>query len=114
MHHLRPPTTVSVSKMANSRTVHSLVMEAFVGPRPDGLEVRHLDGVPSNNALPNRECVTRSRNIQDMKWHAGRRGHKLRPADVRDIKQRLRGPRGKLAREYGVSDFADQTRTMPR
>lgn len=31
------------------RTVHSLVMEAFAGPCPPGMEVRHLDGDPANN-----------------------------------------------------------------
>lgn len=29
--------------------VHRLVMLAFVGPRPEGLQVRHLDGNPLNN-----------------------------------------------------------------
>jgi len=29
--------------------VHALVVAAFVGPRPEGQEVRHLDGNPANN-----------------------------------------------------------------
>ena len=33
--------------------VHRLVLEAFVGPRPDNCEARHLDGDPSNNRLDN-------------------------------------------------------------
>lgn len=32
-----------------TRTVHSLVLEAFVGPPPEGMECRHLDGNPANN-----------------------------------------------------------------
>lgn len=32
-----------------TRTVHSLVLEAFAGPRPEGMEARHLDGNPANN-----------------------------------------------------------------
>lgn len=32
-----------------TRTVHSLVLEAFAGPRPTGMECRHLDGDPANN-----------------------------------------------------------------
>lgn len=32
-----------------SRTVHSLMLEAFIGPRPEGMEARHLDGNPANN-----------------------------------------------------------------
>ena len=31
------------------RQVHKIVMEAFVGPCPEGMEVRHLDGDPGNN-----------------------------------------------------------------
>jgi len=31
------------------RQVHKIVMEAFVGPCPEGQEVRHLDGNPGNN-----------------------------------------------------------------
>lgn len=31
------------------REVHKIVMEAFVGPCPEGQEVRHLDGNPANN-----------------------------------------------------------------
>src|SRR6266850_7571002 len=33
--------------------VHRLVMEAFVGPRPYGCEVDHIDRNPSNAALEN-------------------------------------------------------------
>lgn len=33
--------------------VHRLVLAAFVGPCPDGMEVRHLDGDPANNSLGN-------------------------------------------------------------
>lgn len=29
--------------------VHQLVLEAFVGPCPEGMETRHLDGDPTNN-----------------------------------------------------------------
>ena len=35
------------------RTVHSLVMETFVGPRPEGMCVCHNDGDATNNALTN-------------------------------------------------------------
>lgn len=46
-------------------TVHTLVMLAFVGPRPDGLETRHLDSVPSHNCLINLVYGTRSENVMD-------------------------------------------------
>ncbi len=41
--------------------VHRLVMEAFVGPCPEGQEVRHLDGNPANNRwAPGGEAETRA------------------------------------------------------
>ena len=45
--------------------VHTLVLEAFVGPRPDGLLGLHADDDPSNNALQNLRWGTQSQNILD-------------------------------------------------
>lgn len=36
-----------------NRRVHRLVLEAFVGPCPPGMECRHLDDDPRNNRLDN-------------------------------------------------------------
>jgi hypothetical protein len=44
-------------------------MLAFVGPYPEGMEIRHLDGNPENNALENLKYGTRSQNIQDQIRH---------------------------------------------
>jgi hypothetical protein len=52
-----------------TRTVHSLVAEAFLGPRPPGLEVRHLDGDPPNCRLSNLIYGTREENMQDTLRH---------------------------------------------
>ena len=51
------------------RQVHRLVMESFVGPYPDGQEIRHLDGDPTNNALSNLAYGTRSDNLYDAVRH---------------------------------------------
>jgi hypothetical protein len=53
-----------------TRTVHRLVCLAFHGvPESAPLEVRHLDGVPSNNKPDNLKWGTRSENWQDRYIH---------------------------------------------
>jgi hypothetical protein len=46
-------------------SVHTLVLKAFVGPRPDGLVACHNDGDPTNNRLENLRWDTQSSNIAD-------------------------------------------------
>ena len=52
-----------------TRFVHRLVLEAFVGSCPSGMECRHLDGDPSNNRLDNLAWGTRLENYQDSVKH---------------------------------------------
>jgi hypothetical protein len=58
----------------NSRTVHSLVTEAFLGPTPAGQEVRHQDGNRTNPRLDNLCYGTRSDNVRDAIRHGTYRG----------------------------------------
>lgn len=51
------------------RTAHSLVAQEFIGPRPHGLEVRHLNGNPSDNRVENLRYGTHQENAQDMLKH---------------------------------------------
>jgi hypothetical protein len=51
------------------RLCHQLVMETFVGPCPDGCEVRHKDGNRGDARLSNLEYGTRADNIADAKRH---------------------------------------------
>lgn len=49
-----------------SRFVHRLILETFVGPRPDGKEACHFpDHDKSNNALSNLRWDTHDENIRD-------------------------------------------------
>ena len=60
--------TVSLGSR-NSKTLHSLVAEAFIGPCPDGCEVLHIDGSRTNNCVDNLRYGTRRENIMDAVKH---------------------------------------------
>lgn len=49
--------------------VHRLVLEAFIGPCPDGMQCRHLDGNPGNNFVTNLRWGTSSENNLDKVGH---------------------------------------------
>jgi len=97
---------------ARNRAVHSLVAEAFLGPRPEGHEVCHTDGDSTNNRPENLRYDTRKGNVADMVKH-GRlvRGSrhpnaKLTEADVVEIRRAYadrRSTQAELAARYGVS-----------
>lgn len=91
--------------------VHTLVLLAFVGPRPTGHEACHRDGNPSDNSWRNLYWGTSADNGADRRRH-GRmpkgEAHslaKLNDNKVADIWRRLRqGERmSDLAREAGVT-----------
>lgn len=89
--------------------VHALVLEAFVGPRPEGMECRHLDGDPTNNALANLAWGTRAENIADKRRHGTIGCHhrrKLTAAQVQAIRKEAKKrsrPYREIAADYGVS-----------
>lgn len=94
------------------RIVHTLVAEAFIGPREDGLFVNHIDGVRTNNAVSNLEYVTRSENMKHahatgLQCNKGERHsqHKLKDADIMKIRELLgRGhSQGAIANIFGVA-----------
>lgn len=49
--------------------VHRLVLEAFLGPCPDGMEGCHNNGDPTDNRLQNLRWDTHSSNMRDMRIH---------------------------------------------
>jgi hypothetical protein len=69
-----------------------LVLEAFVGPCPDGLEACHWDDDPTNNRLSNLRWDTSIANKRDMARNGGGnqnahkthciRGHEYTPANT--------------------------------
>jgi len=98
-------------------TVHRLVLEAFVGPRPSGLQACHADDDKDNNRLSNLRWDTPKANSQDRlrngKQPPPPRGErngqaKLTEDGVRAIRSRVTAgtPRRVLAAEFRVSKTA--------
>lgn len=63
--------TVKLCRKEDQKTfqVHRLVLEAFVSPRPAGMECRHLDGIKSNNKIDNLAWGTAKENQADRVLH---------------------------------------------
>lgn len=94
-----------------SYRVHRLVMEAFIGPCPAGMETRHLDDDPDNNHLTNLVYGTRSENMLDRvsngthhyaKRTACKNGHEFTPENTiqRGRGRRCRKCKRDEGREY--------------
>ena len=86
---------------------HKLVLEAFVGKRPEGMECCHNDGNPQNNHLSNLRWDTSKNNQADRVRHGTtNRGEncgtaKLTGIQVDAIRQDTRLQR-LIALDYGV------------
>jgi len=99
------------------RLVHRLVLESFVGPCPEGMEARHLDGDPTNNSVSNLRWDTHKTNMGDMILHGRTNDRfpgeksgcaKLTDENVREIRRigptlRKYGRNTTLAKQFGVT-----------
>lgn len=89
----------------HSKKIHHLVMEAFVGPRPEGLVVLHKDNDRLNNSLINLEYGTMAKNTQDYFKSIGKRNGFVHIGDIQSIIGRI--TQGEkivdIAREYNVT-----------
>ena len=107
-----PSVSIYTDKKAFTReNVHTLVLEAFVGPRPDGMHGCHNDGNKMHNWLTNLRWDSPKENAEDQYCHGTRvlgvRHHnaKLNPDAVREIRRRHKRGDGiiALARDYEVN-----------
>ena len=109
-----PRLTLSKPGLKRKVSVHRLVVEAFIGPVPNDMEINHINGIPADSRVENLEIVTKSYN----QWHAthvlGKRHDvrgsvhgqsKLTEADIPVIRRlREEGIRNEaIARQFGVS-----------
>lgn len=94
------------------KLVHHIVMEAFVGPCPEGMEVNHKDGDKTNNCLSNLEYVTCSENHKHaysigQKNQKGSLNNTSRANEEKVIDIRKRAENGEtqqsIADDYGMA-----------
>jgi hypothetical protein len=91
--------------------IHSLVLETYVGPKPNSHQCRHLDGCRSNNNLDNLCWGTAVENQSDKVLHdTGCRGEThgrsvLKEADIIEIRnQHEAGEKPvNIAKKFSVS-----------
>src|SRR5688500_14205993 len=104
---------VSLSDGVRRKTVkiHTMVLTAFRGPRPPGMQARHLDDDKRNNLLSNLQWGTHSENVSDAMLHGRIRSGerhwraKLKSQDVKEIRRALAGheKHASLALRFGVT-----------
>ena len=68
--------------------VHYLVAITFLGSRPNGADICHINGIHIDNRAENLRYDTRTENILDV-YRAGKRWRKLSSEDASDIKMAL-------------------------
>lgn len=92
-----------------NKSVHIMVAEAFIGPRPEGLFVSHLDGNSHNPAAANLIYETCTENNRRKRGHGTSRGlRKLTREQAREVYRTFRsGCRwngaAALAEKFGVN-----------
>ncbi|HZU63322.1 MAG TPA: HNH endonuclease [Novosphingobium sp.] len=89
-----------------TKSVHRLVGLAFL-PNPTGehLQIRHLNGDPSDNRMVNLAWGTASQNAMDRRAHGNETAAKITPEIAAEIRQlcKLGADRQLLSQRYGVT-----------
>jgi len=98
-----------------NKTVHILVLDAFKGPRPKGMQTRHLDGVKLNNHIKNLKYGTAKENGEDMvrlgelSNQDGENGHNAKLKNKNILKIRQLYKKGLTQRKIGQLFGVGQT-----
>lgn len=95
------------SKPKKQFRLHCLVLEAFVGPRPPGMQGCHGRDDKDDNRLENLRWDTPKRNIAERQSFDGEKNPnaKLTNAQTQELKRRVHAgeSRDALAAEFGIS-----------
>lgn len=86
----------------NTKMVHSLVAEAFIGKRPAGFDVCHKDGNKENNCVTNLMYASRATNNHQASFHGKR---KMKYCDVLYVRDNPHLTLDYLAKKFNVSIY---------
>lgn len=103
-------------KLLSNAKVHHLVLEAFIGPRPPGMECCHANDMPADNQLENLRWDTPAANIADRvangknikTWCPA--GHEYTPENTRIL---VNPPGVKRCRQCQRDRYQPKARTYP-
>lgn len=96
-----PRLFLSIEGRRKSFYVATLVLEAFVSPRPEGMEARHRDGVNANNTLQNL-------------WWGPQADHGPGPTRLNDIHRAIIKMRGEVSQRQAAKKFNVDTGVVRR
>lgn len=93
---------------AKQSRLHTAVLEAFVGPCPEGHEAAHFDGDKHNNALSNLRWATHAENIADKVRHGTPYVRRVRDLDEDETAEVCRRreageSRADVAKAFGIT-----------
>lgn len=98
---------VAVTIRRKTCPVHSMVLTAFVGPRPEGYDTCHGNGVRDDNRLVNLRWGTKTENSADRRAHGTMFAGETSPVavltDAQAIGARLRVAAGEHIRDVAAS-----------
>lgn len=100
----------------HSIRVHSMVMLAFKGERPDDMEIDHVNGDKADNKLDNLEYVSHSLNVQrafDLGLALGQRGETngmsvYSENYIKEVRLKVKERKDSLGRFWKRKEFASE------
>lgn len=103
-----PVVNLTKAGLRKQMFLHKVVLEAFTGGRPEGMECCHENGDTLDARLENLRWDTRSGNHKDKRkhgtWQVGERANNAKLTEAVVIEIRKRGLSAAQARrEYGLS-----------
>lgn len=101
---IHPSGHLMLKIYGKTMAVHRLILLAFVGPCPAGMEACHNDGNPGNNAVENLRWDTRSANVFDSyRSNKRRKRTKVSGETICKIRTKQGQSIRSIAREVGIS-----------